>query len=205
MEPVLPTELLRTFLVLIRTRSFSQTGQEIGRSQSAVSLQMRRLQDIVGSPILTNSGKSLGLTPQGHIVHEYARRIVALNDECVGRLSGGTLTGTIRIGIPSNFALTFLPRILGRFSEANSDIALDVTCELSADLIAMLARREFDIVLAVYDGKPSPYLEHFLTLRNRWGFPGGSICDSRCGLEKEASLHDESSFQRHSQTACLGS
>jgi DNA-binding transcriptional LysR family regulator len=123
-----------------------------------VSLQMRRLQDIVGSPILTNSGKSLGLTPQGQIVHEYARRIVALNDECVGRLSGGTLTGTIRIGIPSDFALTFLPRILGRFSEANSDIALDVNCELSADLIGMLARREFDIVLAVYDGKPSPYL-----------------------------------------------
>ena len=101
MERILPIELLRTSLVLARTRSFSRTGDEIGRSQSAVSLQMRRLQHIVGSPILANSGKSFGLTPQGEIVLEYAKQIVALNDECVGRLDGGILTGTIRVGIPS--------------------------------------------------------------------------------------------------------
>ena len=131
MERILPVDLLRTLLVLARTRSFSRTGEEIGRSQSAVSLQMRRLQQIAGSPILTNSGKSFGLTPQGEIVLEYAKQIVALNDECVGRLDGGILTGTIRVGIPSDFALSFLPQLLGRFSETNPDIALDVTCELS--------------------------------------------------------------------------
>ena len=124
MERILPTDLLRTLLVLARTRSFSRTGEEIGRSQSAVSLQMQRLQHVVGSPILTTSGKSFGLTPQGEIVLEYAKQMVALNDECVGRLDGGILTGTIRVGIPSDFALSFLPRLLGRFSESNPDIAL---------------------------------------------------------------------------------
>ena len=116
MERMLPIDLLRTLLVLARTRSFSRTGEEIGRSQPAVSLQMRRLQQIVGSSILTNSGKSFGFTPQGEIVLEYAKQIVALNDECVGRLDGGILTGTIRVGIPSDFALSFLPQLLGRFS-----------------------------------------------------------------------------------------
>ena len=155
MERILPTDLLRTLLVLARTRSFSRTGEEIGRSQSAVSLQMQRLQQIAGSSILTSSGKSFEFTPQGEIVLEYAKQIVALNDECVGRLDGGILTGTIRVGIPSDFALSFLPRLLGRFSETNPDIALDVTCELSRDLIAGLARNEFDIVLAVHDDTPT--------------------------------------------------
>ena len=116
---------------------------------------MQRLQHIVGSPILTTSGKSFGLTPQGEIVLEYAKQMVALNDECVGRLDGGILTGTIRVGIPSDFALSFLPRLLGRFSESNPDIVLDVTCELSRDLIARLVRNELDIVLAVHDDTPT--------------------------------------------------
>ena len=119
---------------------------------------MRRLQQIVGGPILANSGKSFGLTPQGEIVLEYAKQIVALNDECVGRLDGGILTGTIRVGIPSDFALSFLPQLLGQFSETHPDVALDVTCELSRDLIGGLARNEFDVVLAVHDDRSIAHL-----------------------------------------------
>jgi len=157
-ERVIPTDLLRTLLVLVDSQSFSRTGEEIGRSQSAVSLQMQRLQDIVGTPILINTGKTLALTSQGEILHEYAKRIVALNDECIGRLRGDVLTGTIKIGIPSDFALSYLSRILGRFSEANANVTFAVTCELSGELTRMLERRAFDVVLAVYDGKPSAYL-----------------------------------------------
>ena len=158
MERILPIDLLRTLLVLARTRSFSRTGEEIGRSQSAVSLQMRRLQQMVGSPLLTNSGKAFGLTPQGGIVLEYAKQIVALNDECVGRLDGGILTGTIRVGIPSDYALSFLPQLLGRFSETHPDVALDVTCELSRDLIGGLTRHTFDIILAVHDDRTTAHM-----------------------------------------------
>ena len=177
MERILPIDLLRTLLVLARTRSFSRTGDEIGRSQSAVSLQMRRLQHIVGSPVLTNSGKSFGLTPQGEIVLEYAKQIVALNDECVGRLDGGILTGTIRVGIPSDFALSFLPQLLGRFSEDHPDVALDVTCELSRDLIAGLARNDFDIVLAVHDDTPTAPLTDLW--REPMAWVGSQIHDLR--------------------------
>ena len=177
MERILPIDLLRTLLVLARTRSFSRTGEEIGRSQSAVSLQMQRLQQIVGAPVLSNSGKSFGLTPQGEIVLEYAKQIVALNDECVGRLDGGILTGTIRVGIPSDFALSFLPQLLGQFSEANPDVALDVTCELSRDLIGRLTRNEFDVVLAVHDDRSTANLTDLW--REPMAWVGGQSHDLR--------------------------
>ena len=177
MARILPIDLLRTLVVLARTQSFSRTGEEIGRSQSAVSLQMRRLQQIAGSPILTSSGKSFEFTPQGEIVLEYAKRMMALNDECVGRLDGGILTGTIRVGIPSDFALSFLPQLLGRFSETHPDIALDVTCELSRDLIAGLVRNEFDIVLAVHDDTPAAPLTDLWREPTAW--VGSQIHDLR--------------------------
>ena len=83
---------------------------------------------------------------------------MALNDECVGRLDGGILTGTIRVGIPSDYALSFLPQLLGRFSESHPDVALDVTCELSRDLISGLTQNGFDIVLAVHDDRSTAHM-----------------------------------------------
>ena len=157
-DRVIPVDLLKTFLVLRENHSFSKTAEVVGRSQSAVSLQMKRLQDIVGSPIFTSSGKSMFLTQQGEILYEYARQIVGLNDECVNRLDGNVLMGTIRIGIPSDFAITFLPRILGRFTEANPNIALNVKCDLSSELTRMIDDRNYDIVVALDDGRPSRHL-----------------------------------------------
>ncbi len=157
-DRVIPIDLLKTFLVLRENHSFSKTAEVVGRSQSAVSLQMKRLQEIAGSPLFTSSGKSMFLTQQGEILYDYARQIVGLNDECVNRLDGNVLMGTIRIGIPSDFAITFLPRILGRFTEANPNIALDVQCDLSAELTRMIDDRSYDIVVALDDGRPSRHL-----------------------------------------------
>ena len=154
----IPIEFLKSFLVLLENHSFSQTAEEVGRSQSAISLQIKRLEEVAGSPILTSSGKSLALTQQGEILYEYAKKIVRLNDECIGRLDGNQLAGTIRIGIPSDFAISFLPVVLGRFTETHPNIQLDVTCKLSADLTQAIERQECDIVLALDDGRPTRYL-----------------------------------------------
>lgn len=152
-------EFLKTFLVLVENHSFSRTAEEIGRSQSAVSLQIKRLEEIAGTPILTSSGKSLSLTQQGTILYEYAKQIVDLNDECINRLDGNILSGTIRIGIPSDFAIAFLPMILGRFTETHPNISLDVQCELSASLTQKIETQECDIVVALDDGRPTRYLK----------------------------------------------
>ena len=154
----IPIDLLKTFLVLLENRSFSRTAEKVGRSQSAVSLQMKRLQEISRSPLFTSSGKSLSLTEQGGILSEYAQKIIELNDECVDRLDGNLLTGTIRIGTPSDFAITFLPQIIRRLIRIHPNISLEVTCGLSADLIHMIDDRQCDVVLALHDGCTSRYL-----------------------------------------------
>ncbi len=155
----IPIEFLKSFLVLLENHSFSQTAIEVGRSQSAISLQIKRLEEVAGTPILTSSGKSLSLTQQGEILYEYAKQIVRLNDECINRLDGNLLAGKIRIGIPSDFAILFLPLILGRFAETHPNISIDVNCELSTDLRHTIDNQECDIVLALDDGRPTRFLK----------------------------------------------
>jgi DNA-binding transcriptional LysR family regulator len=154
MTPGLPTDLLKTFIVLVRTKGDSRTGEVIGRSQSAMSLQMRRLQEIAGSALFTDAGKRMELSEQGRILHNYAQKIMRLSDECLARLQGEFVVDTIRISIPSDFTITYLPRILGRFVDANPDIALDVRCDLSGDLIQRIKDQAYDAVLCLYDGEP---------------------------------------------------
>ncbi len=159
MERVIPIDLLKTFLVLYEHKSFSKTGEIVGRSQSAVSLQMRRLQEIAEGPLFTNSGKTLALTEQGRVLLDYAEQIIKLNDECMSRLHGRLIKGIVRIGIPSDFAITYLPRILGRFSQDNPNIELDVQCDLSSDLRQSIRDQNYDLVLCLHDGQPSEFLE----------------------------------------------
>ena len=176
----IPVDLLKTFLVLRENRSFSRTAELVGRSQSAVSLQMKRLQEISGAPLFTGSGKSLSLTQQGDVLHDYAQRIVKLNDECVDRLDGNLLTGTIRIGVPSDFAITFLPQVVGHLARIYPSIAMTVTCGLSADLIRTIDDRYCDIVLALHDGGSSRYLEKLWREPVSWvGLSTHDICMTR--------------------------
>lgn len=155
----IPTELLRTFLELVDTKSFSQTASRIGRTQSTVSLQMKRLQEIAGAPLTTSSGKDLALTQTGALVESYAKRILDLNDECVRFLEGKVLGGTIRIGIPSDFAIALLPTALGRFSIDFPDVSLEVTCRVSSELIQMLDAGDLDIVVALDEIRNSRHLQ----------------------------------------------
>ncbi len=180
MTPGLPTDLLKTFLVLVRTKSYSRTGEIIGRSQSAVSLQMRRLQDTAGSALFTEAGKQMELSEQGRILHDYAQQIVRLSDECLARLQGEFVVDTIRIGIPSDFAITYLPRILGRFVDANPNISLDVRCDLSGDLIRRIKDQAYDVVLCLYDGEPHRLLRKTWREPVVWvGEPGHALAKRR--------------------------
>ena len=149
----IPIDLLNTFLVLLESQSFSQTAEVIGRSQSAVSLQMKRLQNIVRSPIFTSSGKSMKLTQQGEILADYASKLVKLNIECIDRLDGNVLTGKIKIGLPSDFAAILLPGILSQFTREYPNIEIDVKCDLSIELKRKIDNRDYDLVLALNDGR----------------------------------------------------
>ncbi len=147
----LPTDLLRAFVTVAELKGFTQAAELLGRSQPAISLQIKRLEQLLGRAVLLRSGHRLDLTPAGEELFRYARQILALNDEALRKLSGGQVSGRLRFGIPSEFATTLLPKIIGRFIQAYPAVTLEVSCELSKQLLAPEQRGAFDLILALQD------------------------------------------------------
>ncbi|WP_440996417.1 LysR substrate-binding domain-containing protein [Arhodomonas sp. SL1] len=146
----LPTELLRTFVLVAESEGFTRAGERLGRSQPAVSLQIKRLEALVGQTLLVRDGRQLRPTPAGETLLAYAQRILALNREALGRLHEPELAGTVRLGVPNEFASSFLPGILGKFAQAHPNVNLEVTCDLSTRLLARRERDELDLVFALH-------------------------------------------------------
>ncbi len=145
----LPTDLLRAFVTVAELGGITQAGELLGRTQPAVSLQIRRLEKLVDRTLLNRSGQRFELTSSGHQLYRYAKQILALNDEALAQFAKTGVSGKIRFGIPSEFATTLLPRILGRFAQAYPNVTLEVTCSLSVQLLANSA--DYDLILALHD------------------------------------------------------
>ena len=147
----LPMDLLRAFVSVAQLNSFTKAGEILGRSQPAVSLQIQRLEDLIDEPLLTRSGKSLDLTDAGERLYDYANQILALNDLAISQITKSTISGRIRLGIPSEFATALLPKIVSRFAKAYPNVTLEVNCELSKKLLSKEGRSNHDLILALED------------------------------------------------------
>ncbi|MDP1521437.1 LysR substrate-binding domain-containing protein [Porticoccus litoralis] len=147
----LPTDLLRAFVTVVELGGFTPAADWLGRSQPAVSLQIKRLEQLVGQTLLIRSGQQLELSRAGQQLFRYARQILALNDEAVAQFSKTAVSGKIHFGIPSEFATTLLPKIVGRFAQAYPNVTLEVTCALSKQLLSETERRRYDLILALHD------------------------------------------------------
>ena len=143
----LPTDLLRTFLAIADTRSFTRAAEIVHRTQSAVSMQMRRLEETLGRPLFLRSGRTVVLTADGETLLGYARRMLRLNDEAVAAVSRPEVSGVVRLGSPDDFVGRYLPGILARFARAYPQVRVEVTCEPTAYLIGMLERGEVDLAI----------------------------------------------------------
>lgn len=154
----LPMDVLRSFVTVAEIRGFTQAADLIGRSQPAISLQIKRLEEMVGAPLFKRSGQQLDLTKPGRVMFDYAKQILALNDEALGEFIKPVVSGRIHFGIPSEFATSLLPKIVGRFAQSYPSVTLEVTCDLSKSLLANTDDRQFDLILALHDdpeAKPS--------------------------------------------------
>ena len=147
MQTNLDLDLVRAFLAVAAERSFSRAAERLLRGQSAVSLQIKRLEAQLGRRLLERTPRAVGLTPQGEAFLEDARRLIALNDAALVRLTEPNVSGTVRLGTPEDFATSHLPRVLARFAEAYPAIALEVTCDLTLNLARAFRQAAFDIVL----------------------------------------------------------
>ena len=146
----LPTDLLRTFINVAELGGFSKAGSQIGRSQPAVSLQIKRLEEIVDTQLITRNGRHLKVTEKGELLLSYARQILRLNDQAISSLILPKVAGHIRLGIPNEFAMSFLPGILGKFSNTHPEVSLEVSCDLTTNLMGMLENKELDMVVAIH-------------------------------------------------------
>ena len=159
----LPTDLLRTFVTIVDLGSFSRAADKLGRSQPAISLQIKRLETMLEAKLYERDSRNLTLSTSGVQLVDYARRILALNDEAVVKMLSPELEGRVHLGIPNEFAASQqFPSVLSRFGQSYPEVELQVTCDLSVNLLKNLKRGQFDVVLALHDGSETDYFnEHW--------------------------------------------
>lgn len=143
----LDLELLRTFSTVVAEQGFTRAAEQLHKTQSTVSAQVKKLERVVGRRLLDRDTRSLRLTADGQLLLEHGRHLLRLNDELVSRLSEPELHGTVRLGTPEDFATTYLPRVLSDFREAHPHVRLEVTCELTRTLARQFAAGRHDLVL----------------------------------------------------------
>ncbi len=143
----LDIDLLRAFVTVIEAGSFTRAAALLGRTQPAISLQIRRLEDQLRSPLFDRGGKGVALTTEGAGLLPQARRLLRLNDEIISTLGEGDLEGEVRFGAPEDVATMHLPGILGAFARSHPRIKLSVTCDYTANLLDQMSRGMLDLAL----------------------------------------------------------
>jgi DNA-binding transcriptional LysR family regulator len=143
----LPTNLLRSFVAIVDTGSMLNASEQVFVTQSALSLQIKRLEELVQQTLFLREGRRLNLTAAGDVLLDYARRVLLLHDEAVAAVSAGRFAGPARIGMVQDFADTLLTGLLSRFAELHPDAQIYARVAGTAELQTLLDRRELDILL----------------------------------------------------------
>ncbi|RKP53548.1 LysR substrate-binding domain-containing protein [Pararobbsia silviterrae] len=147
--------VLRSFVAGMDLGSFAKAADRVGRSTSAVSAQIRKLEEQTGKPIFRKSGRGLALTEAGQTLLQYARRLVELNDEALAATRGVDLEGWVRLGLQEDFGESVLPGVLGQFSRAHPKVRIEARVARNVDLFARLDAGELDLAL-VWDDRDVP-------------------------------------------------
>ena len=148
----LPTTLLRSFVAIVDTGSMLSAAEHVFVTQSALSLQIKRLEELVQQALFTREGRRLALTRQGELLLGYARRVLALHDEAVAAVAAGNFTGPVRIGMVQDFAESLFTGVLSRFAGLHPEAQIFARVAGTAELQQMLERGQLDIVLGYAAG-----------------------------------------------------
>jgi DNA-binding transcriptional LysR family regulator len=140
------TITLQCFIAVAETKSFTKAAERVGRTQSAVSQQIAKLEELLGKQLFVR-GKNFFLTQEGEIFLGYARQIFSLHREAIDRFREPDLEGEVSFGLPENFASVYLADVLGDFCRIHPRIRLKVECDLTLNLFERFKQKEFDLVL----------------------------------------------------------
>lgn len=163
----LDMDVLRSFVTGTELGSYAKAADRLGRSQSAISLQLKKLEEQVGETLLRKEGRGLALTAPGEIMLSYAKRLLELNDEAVAATRGVAVEGWVRLGLVQDFAESWLPLLLGRFSRAHPQIKVDVLVDRGVNLAAAVDKGDLDIALCWGD-YPTPHRRKLAEVPLRW-------------------------------------
>nr|WP_297382967.1 LysR family transcriptional regulator [uncultured Roseateles sp.] len=157
----LQLDWLRAFVAAVDAGSLTAAGQWVHRSQSALSMQIAKLERAVGQPVLVRTPRRLDLTPAGRELLGHARRLIAQHDEAVQALRRETLHGRLIIGVPEDYAVPYLTPVLRDFAGRHTAVELTLVCQQSTVLIPRLTRGEVDVAVVTRDraGRGQPLFE----------------------------------------------
>ncbi len=157
--PDFQIDWLRAFVAVVDAGSLSGAAPLVHRSQSAVSMQIKKLETALGRPVLLRGPRHLEVTPAGAELLSYARRVLDLQAEALAALFGPRLAGRVRLGVPDDYASAYLTPVLRSFAHRYQGVEIELTCEQSTALIPRLVKGELDLALISRD---KPQRGHFL-------------------------------------------
>lgn len=161
-------EALRTFVTGIELGSFVLAAERLGRSTSAISAQLKKLEQQAGTALVQKSGRHLALTAQGEILLGYARRLLTLNDEACAAMTASAISGEIRLGLQEDFGEALLPAILGQFSRTYPNVQISATVTRNGPLLAAIRQNELDLALSWQGEETTPFNQPLGNLPLKW-------------------------------------
>lgn len=155
MPTTLDSELLRTFVVVANSGNVTRAAEQLGRTQSAISIQIKKLEETLGESIFQRGSRGVTLTTHGKKLMVNATKIIGLLDDTVATLRCTPLHGPVRIGIPEEYGDTILPRALAAFSNRHPEVEVTVKCGYSVEQLAAISSDELDIAVVFEPGHPA--------------------------------------------------
>lgn len=196
-------DVLRGFVVGMELGSYARAAEQLGRSTSALSTQLRRLEAAAGTVLLRKDGRGLALTPAGQVLFDYAKRLLALHDEALGAMQGLCTEGTVRVGIQHDFCDELLPRALGRFARAHPRVRLQTRVGRNTELLQALADGALDFALAWGEAAPGLRKDVIAKVPMVWIGPALPEALPQLGTEIPLVAYEDACRFRTAATAAL--
>jgi len=197
----LPIDLIRTLITISEVGGYTRAAKVLGRTQPAITLQIKRLEALVNAKLVSQLGQKSILTDDGQMLAVYARKILRLNDDAMANFTRQTSGDTLRIGLPTDFATAYLQDALMQFTHHKPAVQLEIRCDLSSTLLSELHEDEHDIIIALYSGEDNQYLSHHWSQQPIW------VCAERYKLKRTQPVpiiaHHEGCAYRDRMTSVL--
>ncbi|MEM7213932.1 MAG: LysR family transcriptional regulator [Pseudomonadota bacterium] len=183
-NPLLELDLLKTLVAIAETGNFSAAAEKVFRTPSAISMQVKKIEEIIGRSVFERDSRSVSLTADGVLLLEHARRVLALNNDLISKFISPDITGEIRIGAGDDFAERLLPGMLRQFNQSHPSIVVEVMMENTVYLIEKTRKGELDLAVIVCDaGYENDHLaERLVTEKLVWAARKGGVAAEQTPL-----------------------